>query len=215
MVQKLSSTHLAIARYVVENPGCTLDQVSEQFGYTVPWISTLLNSDAMRAHLSGLNELCDAAVALDIPGRMRGIANKALELTQAQLDMIERVPTVGDREYVHKVSVDILTRLGYGGNGGGLQATFINNNNNTQINLNTPVDSHLLANARARMLKGTTYEQSPAGGGVDADALHSAQPSANEIPALCGPDQSGDFNPAAPVLEADSVPGRESAGSAV
>lgn len=109
-----SPTHDQIALWLLQNPGPRLSsRCAEAFGYTLPWISTLINSDAFRARLSEVQALADAAVAVDIPAKLRGVASLALDALTEQLDTAAKDGGMLHREFVKETADMALHRLGY------------------------------------------------------------------------------------------------------
>ena len=119
-IAKLNSFHEEFARWVCANPEKTLREAKEEFGYSVPWLSRIANSEAFRARLQELNSAADAMVIADIPTRLRGIAEQGLEKIE---EALESTITKGpgsriDRDYVSDTTEMALKALGYIGTKG-------------------------------------------------------------------------------------------------
>jgi hypothetical protein len=155
--ERLSYTHLDMARWLMENPTAPLADMSKHFGYTVPWLSTLINCDAFQAHLRTLEANADTLVVADIPAKLRGLASRAIDgladaVEKAQQDNLPLLHRVFLRETVDMT----LKSLGYGtpkapaapALGGPQQNNFYFG----------PVAPEVLANARGRLL---TMETQP------------------------------------------------------
>lgn len=109
-----SPTHDQIALWLLQNPGPRLSsRCAEHFGYSLPWISTIINSDAFRARLSDVQALADAAVAIDIPAKLRGVAGLALDALAEQLDEAAKDGSMVHRGFVAETADMALHRLGY------------------------------------------------------------------------------------------------------
>lgn len=117
---KLSPTHEEIMRFVLANPGPRLvTRTAEYFGYTVAWMSTLMNSDAFRAKLSTLEREADVAVIADIPAKLRGVAGLALDALAEELAECGKATSIVNRSFVADAADMALRRLGYGDKPGG------------------------------------------------------------------------------------------------
>lgn len=113
-VAKLSPTHKELARWIMENPGPRLvTRCAEHFGYTVPWVSTIMNSDAFKAQLGDLSQMADVAVVNDIPAKLRGVACLALDGLAEQLAQSVADGTVFQRPFLQETADMALHRLGY------------------------------------------------------------------------------------------------------
>jgi hypothetical protein len=120
---KLSPTHEEIMRFVLANPGPRLvTRTAEYFGYTVAWVSTLMNSDAFRAKLATLEREADVAVVADIPAKLRGVAGLALDaLAEEVVECTKGGASIIHREFLAETADLALRRLGYGDKAGGTQ----------------------------------------------------------------------------------------------
>ena len=149
-IAKTSPTHDQIALWLVENPGPRqVTRCAEHFGYTVAWMSTIINSDAFRARLAQVQEHCDAAVAADIPAKLRGVACLALDGLAEQLADAAQAPSVVHREFMRETADMALHRLGFAPAKTASGPTHIGQLN-VQNNL-IPVDPESLARARERL----------------------------------------------------------------
>ncbi|MBM3272848.1 hypothetical protein FJY94_06325 [Candidatus Kaiserbacteria bacterium] len=149
-IARTSPTHDQIALWLVENPGPRqTSRCAEYFGYTVAWMSTIINSDAFRARLAQVQEHCDAAVANDIPAKLRGVASLALDGLAEQLADAAQAPSIVHREFMRETADMALHRLGFAPAKGPSGPTHIGQLN-VQNNL-LPVDPEALARARERL----------------------------------------------------------------
>lgn len=106
----IKPVHEAFADYMLINPGCTLRQMGEYFGYTVSWICTVINSDMFKAYMAGRREQICATVAEDLPSKLRGAAHLATER------MVEILEKTEDSDTVIDCFDKILHRYGYAPN---------------------------------------------------------------------------------------------------
>ena len=113
-IAKLSPTHRELARWVMENPGPRLvTRCAEYFGYTVPWVSTIMNSDAFKAQLGDMSDHADVAVVNDIPAKLRGVACMALDGLAEQLANSMADGSLMQRPFLQETADMALHRLGY------------------------------------------------------------------------------------------------------
>lgn len=113
--QNLSNTHREIARWLLENPGkYSVRDCALHFKYSLPWISTLIHSDAFRALMIELQKDADNLVVNDIPAKLRGVAALAIEgLGESVEAAMSDKSTLLHRGFL-KETVDMtLTKLGY------------------------------------------------------------------------------------------------------
>lgn len=112
----LSHTHSDIARFLLENPTLPLGAVAAHFGYTQPWLSSIIHSGAFRAHMAELQGAADDVVVLDVPARLRGVASSALDKLGEQLAFAvgDGAASRVDRQFVRETADMALKALGYG-----------------------------------------------------------------------------------------------------
>lgn len=63
-IDKLNFSHVAIARWLLENPNKNLGECATHFGYTRSWLSIIVNSDAFQAHYRDLQSEADNLVKI-------------------------------------------------------------------------------------------------------------------------------------------------------
>lgn len=124
-IRRLNFTHHDLARWLLENPAANLGDAAQYFGYTRAWISCIIHSDAFRNYFYELQQQADRAVIGDIPARLRGIADAALEALSHELDQCATSGLAGrvDREFVKETADMALKALGFGGRGNGSAVT--------------------------------------------------------------------------------------------
>lgn len=106
-IAELRHTHDAFMDYMLLNPGATLKQMGAEFGYTVPWLSTVINSDLFQMRLAERRKEVDDLVHADIPARMRGIVAMGLEKIADHMEVTQ------NQEYIADTTDMLLHRLGY------------------------------------------------------------------------------------------------------
>lgn len=145
-IAKLSPTHRELARWIMENPGPRLvTRAAEYFGYSVPWMSTIMNSDAFKAQLGDMNQHADVAVVNDIPAKLRGVAALALDGIAEQLANAVADGTLLQRSFLQETADMALHRLGYAPQ----KQVAAGSSNITQNNTFVAVSQDALASARA------------------------------------------------------------------
>jgi len=114
-INRLSHTHSAIARWLLENPTLSLGECAKHFSYTQAWLSCIIHSDAFQVQLRKMQSEADAIVIMDVPARLRGIAAVTLDGIAAQVDHAVRDGNgVLHREFLHQTAELTLKALGYG-----------------------------------------------------------------------------------------------------
>lgn len=109
----IKPVHEAFADYMLINPGCRLREMAGHFGYTVAWISTVLNTDMFRAYMAERRSEINAAVAEDLPSKLRAAAHLATERIMEVLEKTEDADTIVD------CFDKVLHRYGYAPNAKG------------------------------------------------------------------------------------------------
>lgn len=107
-IARLSYRHEAIMNWLVMNPHKKLRDCAEELNYSQTWLSQLIHSDIFQAKLQEKHADVFTEIAQNIPVKMRGLADLA----------IEKVTEVLERSEEPALIVDIfdktLSRLGYG-----------------------------------------------------------------------------------------------------
>lgn len=143
-IGKISYTHEAFINWLLENPERPLRDAAAYFGYTQAWLSTILHSDVFQAKLSGRQDAVFAAVAQDIPSKLRAAADIGLEKLTRKLEDTE------DGEFILDATDKLLHRMGYAPSASRNPVAPSHITNNTQVNV-FQVDALQLASARERI----------------------------------------------------------------
>jgi len=106
-VAKLSHSHDAILNWLLLNPTATLRECGDQLGYSVPWLSRLIHTDIFQAELAARQGEVFVAVSQDIPQKLKGLADIAIEKVTEQLLSSE------SPQFALEVFDKTLTKLGY------------------------------------------------------------------------------------------------------
>lgn len=106
-IQKLSHVHDQVMNWLLVNPHRSLRECADDFGYTQPWLSTLIHSDIFQAELRRRQLDVQARVAQSIPERLHAVADIALD------KLATRVAESEDPDYILDVADRALHRMGY------------------------------------------------------------------------------------------------------
>lgn len=159
-IKACSFSHDAIALWLVANPHGKLKDCAEHFGYTQPWLSIIIHSDAFQARYHELLGEADAAVINDIPAKIRGVASRALDGLAEAVDIaVASEQHLLHRGFLLETSDKLLRDLGYGPQKPAVQIT---HTGPQQTNIVMGVEPELLARARDKMLKVTAQAELPA-----------------------------------------------------
>ena len=140
-LQKITPTHDAMLDWLLTNPGSTLAEMGAHFGYSVSWLSMIINSDLFQQKYESRRQEVNAQVAASIPQRLSAIASVALEKIQRHVELSQ------DKEFLVETADKVLGRLGYGAKGN--VAVTVNAPSLTVVS--APRDA--LANARELMAR--------------------------------------------------------------
>jgi len=87
-IKKLSIKHNEMVNWMIENPTASRGEMAAAFGVTVPWLSTIIHSDAFKAELDRKKEkVFNSAIARPIQEKVLGAAHLALERLQQSLQL--------------------------------------------------------------------------------------------------------------------------------
>jgi hypothetical protein len=105
--QKLTTTHEAILNWLVANPGRSLKEGADLFGYTQSWFSTMVNSDLFQAELAKRQADFRGRLNATLTQRLQTVAHVALDKLATMVEGSE------DKDFVLEVSDKVLHRLGF------------------------------------------------------------------------------------------------------
>lgn len=114
-IQRVNYTHEAMIDLLIARPEITQNEVAEHFGYSVPWVSRIIRSDAFREMFASRKEvLVDPAILATIESRFQDVAERSLEVLKEKLS-IEAKPSAD----LALKALDATARaLGYGAKAG-------------------------------------------------------------------------------------------------
>lgn len=123
-VAKLSYMHEGILNWLLQNPHKSLRECADEHGISQGWLSQLIHSDIFQAKLKERQESVFVEIAQDIPTKLRGVADQALEKVSQILEKTEDTAVVVD------IFDKALNRLGYAPQKGGAQPAAPTNQQN-------------------------------------------------------------------------------------
>lgn len=112
-VQRVSYSHDAMIDLIIAKPAITQNDIARHFGYTVPWVSRIRNSDAFLARLAERKgDLIDPSIVLSFEEKLKSLADTSLERIMEKLQ--QPIGGAGVVDTAMK-ALDLSTRaLGYG-----------------------------------------------------------------------------------------------------
>lgn len=145
-LQYISHTHDQIIDWLLANPNLPQSICAAHFGYTEPWLSTLIHSDLFQAKLQERQAIIFGEVAASVKDRITALAHDSLK------KLHEKVSTMENPEHLIGTSELALKALGFGGQLGrpGVQINHFNGGQTTNV-----VTKDVLAEARSRMQQKT------------------------------------------------------------
>ena len=85
-IARVKYSHDAMIDHMLENPSISQTQLAAMFGYTGPWVSRVMNSDAFLARLAERkSDLVDPSIALTLDEKFRSLASQSLDIIQEKL----------------------------------------------------------------------------------------------------------------------------------
>lgn len=89
-IARVKYTHDAMIDLIIANPALTQNELAKNFGYTVPWVSRIMNSDAFQARLAERkSELVDPSLVASIDEKLRALASKSLDVVLEKLTVTQ------------------------------------------------------------------------------------------------------------------------------
>ena len=150
-IARVKYSHDAMIDLLIANPAISQNEIAANFGYTVPWVSRIMNSDAFQARLAlRKEELLDPVIVASIEEKFRALASKSLDVVLDKLSVTNSV------ELGLKALEISAKALGYGAR---------------QQNLNVQTNFVVALPAKAADAGSWASAHSPQGHVVDAGAL--------------------------------------------
>lgn len=108
-IKQLKDVHMQMMDFIQANPGCTYAQVSAACGgYSIGWISQIVNSDAFKAMLAERQIEVFGELKMTMKDRVVGLAHASLKRLE------EKIPVETDTDKVANVADLALKALGFG-----------------------------------------------------------------------------------------------------
>ena len=155
-LKKLSHRHQRVLDIMLRNPEMRLQEIADELGYTVPWISTIVNSDLFQEALKKRREAFERHDNRVITEKLNNITHKGLDLLMDHIDydpdyeegedLLDDGPSFQEIKQVTELA---MKASGYLGNKG--PNVTVNNNNNNVVAA-PQVAQSTMEEARARLI---------------------------------------------------------------
>ena len=150
-IARVKYSHDAMIDLLIANPAISQNEIAANFGYTVPWVSRIMNSDAFQARLAlRKEELLDPVIVASIEEKFRALASKSLDV------VLDKLSVTNSAELGLKALEISAKALGYGAR---------------QQNLNVQMNFVVALPAKAADAGSWASAHSPHGQVIDAGAL--------------------------------------------
>ena len=106
-IYKLSHRHEQLINWLLQNPEKSLRECADYFNYSQGWVSQIIHSDIFQAQLRSRQNAVFVQVAQDIPTKLAGLADQAIEKVSFMLERSE------NPDFAIDVFDKALNKLGY------------------------------------------------------------------------------------------------------
>lgn len=108
-IQRVKYSHDGMIDLLIANPAISQGQIAAHFGYTQPWVSRVMNSDAFLARLAERKgDIVDPTITATIEEKFKALAAKSLDVVLEKLTVTQSADTA-------LKALEITSRaLGYG-----------------------------------------------------------------------------------------------------
>lgn len=87
-IDRVKYSHDAMIDMLIVNPGIAQGDLARHFGYTQPWVSRIMNSDAFLARLAQRKaDIVDPGIAATVDEKLRAVASKSLDVVLQKLEL--------------------------------------------------------------------------------------------------------------------------------
>lgn len=94
-VAKVSYTHQDMIDFILSNPRASRGEIAARYGYTVPWVSRIINSEAFREKFAQRRaEVVDPEILVATENRLAALADEALEKIAEKLRAPQSIDTL-------------------------------------------------------------------------------------------------------------------------
>lgn len=89
-IQRVKYSHDAMIDLILQRPGISQNEVALYMGYSVGWVSSIMNSDSFQARLAERKtELIDPVIVKNTEERLEVLANQSIDIIQRKLQASE------------------------------------------------------------------------------------------------------------------------------
>ncbi len=115
-LKSVNWSHDAVIDWMIANPQGTQGELASLFGYSEPWVSTMINSDAFQAALQERRrEITDPHLIKTVNERLRAVADLSL---QKVLDKLSLPSNMINDDFLLNSAKLATSALGYGAKAG-------------------------------------------------------------------------------------------------
>lgn len=94
-IQKVRYSHDAMIDLIIQQPSVSQNSLAEVFGYTPPWVSQVMSSDAFKARLEARKEeLVDPQIRLTLNEKFNALVSRSLDVLQEKLSQHQVDPAI-------------------------------------------------------------------------------------------------------------------------
>ena len=108
-LDRVRYSHDAMIDMLIANPAITQNELAKAFGYTAPWVSRIMNSDAFNARLAQRKaDIVDPTIVLSIDEKLKALASKSLDV------VLDKLTLTNSPDLAMKALETTTKALGYG-----------------------------------------------------------------------------------------------------
>jgi hypothetical protein len=106
-LKSLSHTHDMVINWMLLNPDRSLRECADYFGYSQPWLSTLIHTDLFQARLKERQAVVFAQIAQTVPEKLTALSDIATE------KLTEAITKSEDSKFILDAFDKVMHRAGY------------------------------------------------------------------------------------------------------
>ena len=108
-IDRVRYSHDAMIDMIIAKPGISQNDLAKAFGYTAPWVSRIMNSDAFQARLAQRKEdIVDPSLVMSIEEKLKALASKSLDV------VLDKLTLTSSPDLAMKALETTTKALGYG-----------------------------------------------------------------------------------------------------
>lgn len=108
-IGRVKYSHDAMIDMLIGDPSISQNDIAKAFGYTAPWVSRIMNSDAFLARLAARKQdIVDPVLTLSIDEKLRALASKSLDV------VLDKLTLTNSPDLAMKALETTTKALGYG-----------------------------------------------------------------------------------------------------